>query len=75
MTRVVLVHWHEAECAERAERLAAAGYEVDAHWRSDGGAAVTPAPRATPPAALGIDLGRPPATRSTRTGGPTAAPR
>ena len=58
MTRVVLVHWHEAECAERAERLAAAGYEVDAHWRSDGGAALTRSLRATPPAAVVIDLGR-----------------
>jgi CheY-like chemotaxis protein len=58
MKRVVLVHWNEAECAERAKKLAAAGFRVESHWRQDGGSALTRSLREDPPAAVVIDLGR-----------------
>ena len=58
MTRVLLVHWHEQECAERAERLAEHGYFVDCHWRQEDGKALTHSLTADPPAALVIDLAR-----------------
>lgn len=56
--RVVLVHWHEAEAHERAERLRAAGFFVDAHWRQGDGKALTRALMAEPPAAVVVDLAR-----------------
>lgn len=58
MTRVLLVHWHEAECAERAARLAALGFDTASHWRQDDGGSLTRALAADPPAAVVIDLGR-----------------
>lgn len=58
MIRLLLVHWHAAECAARAEALREAGYAVDTHWSPDDGKALTQALRADPPAALVIDLGR-----------------
>ena len=32
MSRVLLVHWNQAEAETNAERLMDAGYEVDIHW-------------------------------------------
>jgi len=54
--RVALIHWNEAECAERVERLKAAGYEAVAQWSFDGSATKKWNP--SPPAAFVIDLGR-----------------
>lgn len=53
--RVRLVHWNAAEAAERAARLAAAGYVVD-HAPIE--PAALKALRARPPAAAVIDLSR-----------------
>jgi CheY-like chemotaxis protein len=53
-----LVHWHEAEAAERAERLRSFGHDVVVHWQQDGGGDLTRALAAEPPDALVIDLGR-----------------
>jgi CheY-like chemotaxis protein len=36
MARLLYVHWHEAEGAERAARLASFGYEVDLHASREG---------------------------------------
>lgn len=58
MARVVLVHWHEAECEERAARLARLGHDVAHHWRQDGGGDLTRQLTAAPPDAVVIDLGR-----------------
>ncbi len=58
MSRVLLVHWHAAECAERAERLRACGFFVDTHWRQDAGKELTRSLAAEPPAAVVIDLER-----------------
>lgn len=58
MSRVFVVHWHEAECAERAAKLAAFGHEVVAHWRQDAGGDLTRAFRAAPPDAIVVDLSR-----------------
>lgn len=58
MARVVLVHWHEAECAERTARLERFGHGVVAHWRQDGGGELTRQLTAAPPDAVVIDLGR-----------------
>jgi CheY-like chemotaxis protein len=51
---VRLLHWNAARAATRAVRLRAAGYEVDA--RTPSGAATLRALRASPPAAVLIDL-------------------
>lgn len=56
--RVVLVHWHEAEAHERAERLRAAGFFVDVHWRQDDGKALCRSLMAEPPDAVLVDLAR-----------------
>ena len=61
MSRVVLVHWHADEAAERAERLAAFGHDVAVHWQHEAGSELTRALAAAPPAAIVIDLGRLPA--------------
>ena len=58
MTRVVLVHWHAAECDERAGRLAAFGHDVTPFWRQDDGGALTRALSKRPPDAVVVDLGR-----------------
>lgn len=58
MTRVLLVHWHEAEAAERAARLRALGYDVEVHWRHEAGGELTRALTASPPRALVLDLAR-----------------
>jgi hypothetical protein len=58
VTRVLLVHWHEAECGPRAERLRQCGHAVDVHWRQEGGGTLTRSLTAQPPAAVVIDLGR-----------------
>lgn len=57
MARVVLVHWKEAELAERVERLVGAGHAVDA-WHEVDGAKVLRALGEDPPDVLVIDLGR-----------------
>lgn len=54
--RVALLHWNEAESAERVARLEAAGYEATAHWSFAG--SVTSRWSASPPDAFVIDLGR-----------------
>jgi CheY-like chemotaxis protein len=56
MARVLVVHWNEAEAAERAARLRKAGHRAQAHWReqSEGLREV----RAKPPDCVVIDLGR-----------------
>lgn len=56
--RVVLVHWHEAEAHERAERLRALGCFVDVHWRQDDSKALTRSLMAEPPDAVVVDLAR-----------------
>jgi len=58
VSRVLLVHWHAAECAERAERLRECGFFVDTHWRQDAGTELTRSLSAEPPAAVVIDLER-----------------
>ena len=58
MSGIVLVHWHEAECADRAERLVAMGHDVRAHWQRDDGGALTRAISRQVPDAVVIDLGR-----------------
>lgn len=55
---VVLVHWQEAECLERQDKLAAMGHEVFAHWRPDAGSVLTKQMMRSPPAAVVVDLGR-----------------
>ena len=55
---VALVHWNEAECRERAERLSSFGYEVFAHWRQDDGGALTRRFARRLPLAVVVDLGR-----------------
>ena len=56
MQRVRLVHWDETESQRRAERLAKAGYDVDATVPR--GPAFVRALKANPPAAIIIDLTR-----------------
>jgi len=58
MSRVVLVHWKEEECGERAARLERAGHEVSCF--TGGGAAGLRGLREDPPAAFVIDLARTP---------------
>lgn len=58
MKRVLLVHWHQAECAERAERLRGFGYFVEGHWDQAAGKELTRSVSAEPPAAVVIDLER-----------------
>lgn len=54
--RIAYLHWHPEEAAERAERLAEAGYEVRAFASAEG--AVMQELRAGAFAAIAIDLGR-----------------
>jgi hypothetical protein len=54
--RVFLIHWNAAERKERAERLAAAGYEVDPQMPS--GPALFRELAQNPPVAVLIDLSR-----------------
>jgi CheY-like chemotaxis protein len=56
VARVCLIHWNAAERKERAERLVAAGYEVDAQM--PGGPALFRELAQNPPAAVLIDLSR-----------------
>jgi len=56
--RVRLIHWHEAEAEERAERLRVLGYEIDHNILS--GPEGFRELRDNPPAAVVIDLGRVP---------------
>ncbi len=56
MSRVLLVHWNAAECAERAALLRRAGHFVASH--SDEGGGVARAVRENPPDAVVIDLAR-----------------
>jgi CheY-like chemotaxis protein len=56
MSRVVLIHWNQAEAEERAERLRRTGHEVDIHADQD--STGLRAVRDNPPHALVIDLGR-----------------
>jgi len=56
LSRILLIHWNEAEAEARAARLRAAGHDVVACWRPDS-AAVKEA-RAEPPDLFVIDLGR-----------------
>jgi len=60
MPRILLIHWHAGEAAERAERLRRAGFEPVLPDLSAGGAALKVA-TAQPPDAAVIDLGRLPA--------------
>jgi CheY-like chemotaxis protein len=36
MANLLLIHWHEGEAEESAERLKAAGHRVSVHWRQQG---------------------------------------
>ncbi len=56
MERVQLIHWNSDEARERAQRLAAAGYEVD--HEISGGSAFVREMGQNPPAAVVIDLAR-----------------
>ena len=58
MTRVKLIHWNASEVQQRAEKLRAAGYEVD-HEAIDGPASLRDLKR-NPPTAIVIDLSRAP---------------
>lgn len=57
-SRVRLIHWNAAEAAERAAKLRAAGYVVDASGPTPG--TILKAITARPPAAVVIDLDRNP---------------
>jgi len=57
MTRVMLIHWNEAEARERVERLEAAGFDVTAFWDAGGGGALRDVAE-DPPDAFVIDLSR-----------------
>ena len=57
MKRVRLIHWNAAEAAERAARLQAAGYSVNAEMLTPEGLREL---RASPPHAVVIDLSRTP---------------
>ncbi len=57
MSRILLVHWNAAECAERAARLRRAGHVVTSHSDQVGGVAFR-AVRENPPDAVVIDLAR-----------------
>jgi hypothetical protein len=54
--RVQLIHWNADEARERAQRLGAAGYEVD--YEISGGATFVSEMGKNPPAAVIIDLAR-----------------
>lgn len=58
MTRVLVVHWHAAECEQRAERVRGYGYTVKVHSDHGGGGELTRMLTGRPPAAVVIDLGR-----------------
>lgn len=58
MSRVLVVHWHESECGERAERLRGYGHDVVVHWQKDNGGRLTRLLAKSPPDAVVIDLGR-----------------
>lgn len=58
MSRVLLVHWHEAEVLARASQLRRCGHTVAVHWRHDAGSELTRAVAAAPPDAVVIDLAR-----------------
>ncbi|MGE3173032.1 MAG: hypothetical protein AB7O97_10445 [Planctomycetota bacterium] len=60
MSRLLLVHWHEAEAAARRARLAALGHEVAVHWDQalGTGAPELKALAAEPVDAVVLDLGR-----------------
>lgn len=58
MSYVALVHWNDAECAARAEKLTAYGHEVFAHCRHDRGGELTRRLTKQPPAAVVVDLSR-----------------
>lgn len=55
---VILVHWNEDECAERADKLLDLGYEVFGHWQQDAGQTLTRRFKKHKPVAVVIDLGR-----------------
>lgn len=55
---VIVVHWHEDECAERAEKLVALGYDVFGHWQQESSSVLTKRCKQEGPAAVVIDLGR-----------------
>jgi hypothetical protein len=58
MTRVLLIHWHDGEWAERVDRLRRAGFEVDPFcFTAEAGASMKSLTR-NPPDAFVIDLGR-----------------
>lgn len=61
MSRVVLVHWHAGEAAERAARLAAMGHTVAVHAAHERGSELTRLCASAAPDAVVIDLGRLPA--------------
>ena len=56
VSRILMMHWNQAEAEERAERLRAAGHEVEAYWHTDGARAKEV--RANPPDVFVIDLCR-----------------
>ena len=57
MPRVLIIHWNEAEAAERAVRVRAAGYEADTFWRANDGGGFRQL-REKPPDAVIVDLTR-----------------
>ena len=56
MSRILLVHWNQAEAAERAQKLAKLGHEVTTLWNSKDSSQFKP--NGTPPDLFVIDLGR-----------------
>jgi hypothetical protein len=60
VSRLLLVHWNEAEADERAAGLRRAGHQVECHWRKDDGPGLSKV-RKAPPDAILIDLSRLPA--------------
>jgi hypothetical protein len=55
--RVLILHWNEAEAAERAERVRRAGYESETFWRANDGLGFRKV-RENPPDAFIVDLTR-----------------
>lgn len=60
MSRVLLVHWHEAEGAERAAKLGRAGHDVVVHWQQSqaGSAELKRVFAEAPPDVVVVDLTR-----------------
>jgi hypothetical protein len=57
MSRILLIHWNEAEGEERVARLRAAGHDAELHWDAADGPSLRRFGK-RPPELIVIDLGR-----------------